>query len=122
MKLSPTKYIFGIAAERFLEFMITYRDIEANLEKIQALMNMRHPVSKKEIQQLTGRMAALSQFISKSTEWYLPFFRILRKINDSNLMKEYRLTFDNLKKFLVFTPLLSKSELGEELYLYLAAS
>ena len=38
---------------------------------------MRQPKSKRDIQKLTGRIAALSRFISKSAERSLPFFKLL---------------------------------------------
>jgi hypothetical protein len=39
---------------------------------------MIEPSTKKEVQRLTGRIAALNRFISKSTERSLPFFIALR--------------------------------------------
>ena len=77
MKLNPTKCAFGVASGKFLGFMVTQRGIEANLKKIKAILDMKHPSNKKEVQQLTGRVAALSRFISKSIERCLPFFRVL---------------------------------------------
>ena len=78
MKLNPTKCAFGVASGKFLGFMVTQRGIEANPEKIRAILDMKHPSSKKEVQKLTGRVAALSRFISKSAERCLPFFKVLR--------------------------------------------
>ena len=43
MKLNPLKYAFGVAFRKFLSFMVNHRGIEANLEKIQALIDMRSP-------------------------------------------------------------------------------
>ena len=77
MKLNPTKCAFRVASSKFLGFMVTQRGIEANLEKIKAVLDMKHPSNKKEVQQLTGRVAALSRVISKSTERCLPFFKVL---------------------------------------------
>ena len=77
MKLNPTKCTFGVASGKFLGFMVTQRGIEANPEKIKAILGMKHPSNKKEVQQLTGRVAALSRFISKSAERCLPFFKVL---------------------------------------------
>ena len=39
---------------------------------------MVEPSTKKEVQKLIGRIAALSRFISKSAERSLPFFKALR--------------------------------------------
>ena len=77
MKLNPTKCTFGVASGKFLGFMVTQRGIEANPKKIKAILDMKHPSNKKEVQQLKGRFAALSRFISKSAERCLPFFKML---------------------------------------------
>ena len=77
MKLNPTKCAFGVTSGKFLGFMVTQRGIEVNPEKIKAILDMKHPSNKKEVQQLTGRVAALSRFISKSAERCLPFFKVL---------------------------------------------
>ncbi|XP_015960038.1 uncharacterized protein LOC107483914 [Arachis duranensis] len=49
MKLNPEKCAFGVQGGKFLGFMLTYRDIEANLEKCPAILNMRSPRTVKEI-------------------------------------------------------------------------
>ena len=49
MKLNPLKCAFRVASEIFLGFMVNNRDIEANPEKIKALLDMRLPVRIKEV-------------------------------------------------------------------------
>ena len=41
MKLNPLKCAFGVASGKFLGFMVNSRGIEANPEKIRALVEMR---------------------------------------------------------------------------------
>jgi hypothetical protein len=55
-----------------LVFIITHRSIEANLEKISAITKMKAPTCIKDVQKLTGCMAALKRFISKLGEWGHP--------------------------------------------------
>ena len=40
MKLNPRKCAFGVASGKFLGFMVSRRGIEANPDKIQAILNM----------------------------------------------------------------------------------
>jgi hypothetical protein len=40
------------------------------------IIQMKHPQSKKEIQKLAGRIAALNGFIAKLAERSLPFFTV----------------------------------------------
>ncbi|KAL2505888.1 Ribonuclease H [Abeliophyllum distichum] len=52
MKLNPLKCAFGVASEKFLGYMVNQREIEANPEKIQALIEMRSPSSPKKFHSL----------------------------------------------------------------------
>ncbi|KAL0403949.1 UNVERIFIED_CONTAM: Retrovirus-related Pol polyprotein from transposon [Sesamum radiatum] len=79
LKLNPAKCVFGVQGGRFLGFMVTQRGIEVNPLKIKAIIDMKTPTCLNEVQRLTGRIAALSRFISKSAEKSLPFFKTLRK-------------------------------------------
>ncbi|RDY06982.1 Retrovirus-related Pol polyprotein from transposon 17.6, partial [Mucuna pruriens] len=50
VKLNPEKCSFGVQTRKFLGFMLTERGIEANLEKLQSIINMRSPETVKEVQ------------------------------------------------------------------------
>ena len=79
MKLNPSKCAFGVASEKFLGFMVSQRGIEANPEKVQAILNMTSPKTVKEVQKLIGRIAALNRFVFKATDKCLPFFKTLKQ-------------------------------------------
>ena len=74
MKLNPSKCAFGVSSGKFLGFMVSYRGIEANHDKIQAILDIKPQQNTKEIQSLTGRVAPLNRFVSKATDKCLPFF------------------------------------------------
>ena len=67
-KLNPTKCVFGVPSGKLLRFIISNRGIEANPEKIAAITNMHPPASIKDVQKLTGCMAAQDRFISRFGE------------------------------------------------------
>jgi len=74
----------------------------------------------KEVQKLIGRIAVLNRFVSKATEKCLPFFKTLKlAFVWTNKCEK---AFQELKKYLSNSPLLSLSKEGENLYLYLAVS
>ncbi|KAL0284052.1 UNVERIFIED_CONTAM: Retrovirus-related Pol polyprotein from transposon opus [Sesamum angustifolium] len=52
MLLNPAKCTFGVRGGRFLGYMISERGIEANPEKINAIMDMSPPKSIREVQKL----------------------------------------------------------------------
>ena len=78
MMLNLNKCTFAVRVGKFLGFMVSQRGIEANLEKIQAVLDMESPRRGKEVQKLTGCIVALNRFVSRSTNKCLPFFNILR--------------------------------------------
>jgi len=120
MKLNPTKCAFGVSSGKFLGYLVSQRGIEANPEKVRAVLKMQPPRTMKQLQQLIGRIAALNRFISRSTDKCLPFFKILKKafVWDSKCEED----FGKLKEYLMNPPLLSRPMEGEIHYLYLAVS
>ncbi|XP_021851068.2 uncharacterized protein [Spinacia oleracea] len=68
MKLNPKKCVFGVRSGKFLGFLVSERGIDANPEKVEAMISLPQPKSVKDIQRLTGRMAGLNRFVSKSAD------------------------------------------------------
>ena len=120
MKLNPGKCAFGVTAGKFLGFMVSQRGIEANPDKIRAIIEMAPPRNVKEVQSLNGKVAALNRFVSRVTDKCLPFFRTLKKYFE--WMAKCQQVFEDLKTYLSSPPLLSPSQPEEELFLYLAVS
>jgi hypothetical protein len=73
-KLNPNKCVFGVPSEKLLGFIISHCGIEANPKKITAITKRKAPTGIKDMQKLTGCMAALTKFISNLGEQVLPFF------------------------------------------------
>ena len=59
--------------------MVSQRGIEANPEKVKAILDMTSQRSVKEVQRLTGCIAALNKFMSRATNKCLPFFKTLKQ-------------------------------------------
>ena len=49
MKLNPAKCAFGVSAGKFMGFIVNHRGIEANPDKIKALLDMPSPSGIKEV-------------------------------------------------------------------------
>ena len=120
MKLNPGKCTFGVTGRKFLGFMVSQRGIEANLDKILVIMEMAPPRNVKEVQSLNGKIVALNRFVSRATDKCLPFFCTLKK--SFEWTTECQQAFEELKAYLSAPPLLSPSQPGEELFLYLVVS
>ena len=120
MKLNLGKCAFEVTVGKFLGFMVSQRGIEANPDKIRVIMEMTPPRNVKEVQSLNGKFAVLNRFVSRATDKCLPFFRMLKK--SFEWTDECQQAFEELKAYLSAPPLLSPSQPGEELFLYLAVS
>jgi hypothetical protein len=68
LKLNPKKYIFGVTRGKVLGYLVSTKGIEANPDKIRAIAQMQPLQNRKDVQNLTGRIASLNRFISKLTE------------------------------------------------------
>ena len=122
MKLNPLKCAFGASARKFLGFMLTQRGIEANPLQLKTILQSPTPSSKKEIQQLTGRLAALGRFISRFIDRLKPFFTTLKGANRAEWDEECDRAFIAIKQYLIEPPVLVSPGREDTLYLYLAAS
>ena len=56
------------------------RIIEANPEKVKAILEMSSPKTVKEVQSLTGRIVALNRFVSRVIDKCLHFFKTLKQV------------------------------------------
>ena len=120
MKLNLAKCAFGVSTGKFLGFIVNNRGIEANPDKIKVVLNMLPPSNVKDIQHLTGRIAALSRFVSKASDKCQPFFQILKKAFHWDA--HYEEAFTALKTYLSSPPVLVSPSEGELLTLYMAIS
>ncbi|KAM1397805.1 hypothetical protein ACFX2I_015342 [Malus domestica] len=123
MRLNPNKCVFGVGSDKLLGFMISQRGIEANPEKIKAILDMKESVTSKDIQGLTGKVAALTRFISKATDRCAYFFKVLKGRNKYiTWTDECAEVFKNFKDYISKAHLLSKPEVGDTLIIYLSVS
>jgi hypothetical protein len=122
LRLNPEKCVFGVRQEKILGYLVLHRGIEANPTKIQAIINMTPPQSTRDVQRLTGRLAALNRFISKSAERSLPFLKTLCGAKDFAWGPEQAAAFESLKQHLSDLATLASPDPSLPLLLYIAAS
>ena len=106
LRLNSEKCIFGLDCGKFLGFMLTQRDIEANPEKCNAIIEMWSPNSVKEVQCLIGRLTA----IPKLAEQTQPIIQLLKKSAKFSWNDECEQVFQKLKDTLTSPPILHKSD------------
>jgi hypothetical protein len=121
-KLNPNKCVFDVPSGKLLGFIISHCGIEANPEKISSITKMKAPSCIKDVQKLTGWMAALNRSISKLGEQGLPFFKLLKHQEKFVWTPEADQALAQLKDFLSKPPVLTAPRKKEQLLLYLAAT
>ncbi|GKB34016.1 reverse transcriptase domain-containing protein [Tanacetum coccineum] len=127
IKLNPKKCSFRVKEGKFLGYMVTSEGIRANPKKTKALADLQSSRTLKEMQSLSGKLAALNRFLAMSAERSLPFFNTLKNITKEN-KHEYRWTkeaeeaFQQLKKLIMDLLSLTPPREKETLYAYLAVS
>ncbi|XP_021747900.1 uncharacterized protein LOC110713763 [Chenopodium quinoa] len=95
-KLNPKKCVFRVSYGKFLGFLISERGIDANPEKVEAVLNLLEPKSIKDIMRLTG---------NREFKW-------------GTKEKE---AFEGIKEHLTKLPTMISLELTEKLQLYILA-
>jgi hypothetical protein len=99
LKLNPTKCSFCVSIGQLPGFLVSARGIEANPEKIQAILTMGKLAKLHEVQQLAGRVAALSRFVARLGEKALPFYTLMKKPDKKfEWTEEADAAFSQLKK------------------------
>ena len=101
---------------------MTHRGIEVNPGQIKAINNLQPPRNPKEVQKLTGIMAALNRFISRSTDRCKPFFLLLHKWKEFKWSKKCVVAFQQLKQYLSRPPIMSSPMVDEVLFAYIAVA
>jgi ribonuclease HI len=103
-------------------WLLGTKEIEANPSKIEAILRMEPPSTKKGAQHLVGRLALLNRFISRSAERNLPFFEILNSGEVFQWGSAQQKAFEELKQYLIDLTTLTPPAPGAPLILYVVAS
>ena len=117
LRLNASKCSFGVGSGKFLGYMVTHRGIEVNPNQIKAINNLQPPQNPKEVQKLTGIMAALNRFISRSADRCRPFFLLLHKWKEFKWPDECVVAFQQLKQYLSHPPIMCSPVVNEVFFL-----
>jgi hypothetical protein len=122
VKLNPEKCVFGVQRGMLLGYIVSQRGIEANPKKVAALERMGPIRDLKGVQKVLGCLAALSRFISRLGKKGLPLYRLLKKHERFSWTVEAQEALEKLRATLAHAPVLTPPQVGEPLYLYVAAT
>ena len=100
LRLNASKCSFGVGSGKFLGYMVTYRGIEVSPDQIKAINSLQAPRNPKEVQKLTGMIAALNRFISRSADRCRPFYLLINKWKGFEWSEDCVRAFQQLKEYL----------------------
>ena len=79
LRLNASKCSFGVGSGKFLSYVVTHRGIEVNLDQIKAINDLKQSQNAKEVQKLTGMIATLNRFISRSANRCRPLYLLINR-------------------------------------------
>src|SRR4051812_36181497 len=109
-------------SRKTLGYIVSERGIEANPEKISAIMTLQKSAFVKGVQRLTGCVASLSRFICRLGEKAITLYRLLRKIGNFVWDAKADEALESLKKPLSQAPILAAPKPKEPMLLYISAN
>jgi hypothetical protein len=122
IKLNPEKCVFSVPRGMLLGFIVSERGIEANPEKIAAIIKMGPIRDLKGVQKVMGCLAALSRSISRLGEKALPLYHLLKKSEHFLWTLKVEEALTRLKATLSEPPILVPLATGESLLLYVTTT
>ena len=122
LRLNASKCSVGVGSGKFLGYMVTHRGIEVNPNQIKAINDLKLSRNAKEVQKLTGMIAALNQFISRSADRCQPLYLLINKWKGFEWSKDCIAAFQQLKEYLSRPPIMSSPAADEVLYAYIAVA
>jgi dsDNA-binding SOS-regulon protein len=94
--------------------------LKSTRKKIKAILDISWPNDLKDVQRLTGCVAALSRFISRLGEKALPLYKLMKKSDVFVWTDEADAALKDLKRVLSTAPVLAAPEDQEPMLLYMA--
>jgi hypothetical protein len=82
LKMNPLKCVFGVSVGKFLGFIGHEKDIEIDPTKIEAILSVKSPTCKKDLQKFLGKVYYLRRFICNFSGKVNAFTPLLRLKND----------------------------------------
>jgi hypothetical protein len=120
-RMNPKKCTFGVSAGQFLGFLVHERRIKIGL-KSQEAMTMVPPTTKRELQQLIGKVNFVRRFISNLSGRIEPFMELVKiKANEEfHWGVEQQRAFEEIKEYLSKPPVLVPPQQDRPFYMYLS--
>jgi hypothetical protein len=123
--MNPKKCAFGVSVGQFLGFLVHEWGIEIGLKSQEALRTMVPPTTKRELQQLIGKINFIRRFISNLSRWIEPFMDLVKIKADEEFhwrgrVIEQQRAFEEIKEYMARPPVLVPPQPDMPFYIYLS--
>jgi hypothetical protein len=124
LRMNSKKCAFGVLADQFLGFLVHERGIEIGLKSQEAARTMVPPTTKRELQQLIGKINFVRRFISNLSGGIESFMELVKiKANEEFCWGvEQQRAFEKIKEYLSKPPVLVPPQQDRPFYVYLSVS
>ena len=122
LRLNPKKCTFGVRFGKLLGSMVSQRGIDADPDKIKAIVEMKPPRIEKEIRGFLGRIQYISRFIAQLTMTCEPIFQLLKKEVPTVWNEQCQEAFEKIKNYLMKPRILIPRVPEKPLLLYLTTT
>jgi hypothetical protein len=120
--MNPKKCAFGVSPGQFLGFLVHERGIEIGLKSQEAMRTIVPPTTKKDLQQLIGKINFVRRFISNLSGRIEPFMDLVKIKADEEFRwgAEQQRAFEEIKEYLARPPMLVPPQQDMSFYIYLS--
>jgi hypothetical protein len=122
ISLNPKKSNFGMQEGKLLGHIISKEGIKIDPNRVEAILNIDTPKSKKEVQSFLGKVNFLRRFIPNLAEITKYITNMLRKGNEIKWNPEARKSFEDIKVALTKAPMLASPNFAKDFILFSFAS
>jgi hypothetical protein len=122
LRMNPKKCAFGVSAGQFLGFLVYESGIKIGLKSQETVRTMVPPTTKRELQQLIGKINFIRRFISNLSGRIEPFMELV-KIKSNEEFRwgaEQQRAFEEIKEYLSKPPVLVPPQQDRPFYVYLS--
>jgi hypothetical protein len=118
ISLNPKKSNFGMQEGKLLKHIISREGIKIDPNRVEAILKINTPMSKKEIQSFLGKVNFLRRFIPNLAEIIKYITNMLRKSNELKWTPEAMNSFEDIKVVLTKALVLANPNFAKDFFLF----
>jgi len=118
LSLNPKKSLFAMKEGKLVGHIMTVERVRIDSSRVEAILTLALPRSKKEVQYFMGKVNFLRRFVSIFVEFLKYITAMLRKDNEIKWTTEARSSFDQIKKDLTEAPVLVSPDYSKDFLMF----